>query len=357
VYPEVKETLSSVTTLRKAIILYLKLVIAGLPAAVKRCARCVRVDGSCAVICFDGLQLGYRIKFMIPFLRSSTPLSRIARASVYARFITEEALSKALGVVLSHSTAFKKNAITTITAMHGNVMAVFMLTGYVVIGGTVQKFSGSSLPKKGGKQERGWDPVDDGGVRLELIDFFRVVLVCRRAACSLEMDILGWPRDLLRHVPGPLIEAIKAAATDFSDNANEVSGGKPPDDAANEDIGAVGDGGDYDQGERDAVSLDDQEAADTGEMASDGGWASDGELSDSGMVNNFEASTDDDFGVGPAYEPPMGTRGKTMRRCFPTRNRLPSRRWMTLVAPAALRGSKNSCCRCASAFRARPHPP
>jgi len=306
VYPEAKETLGSVTTLRKAVILYLKLVIAGLPAAVTRCARCVRIDGSYAAICFDGLQLGYRLKFMIPFLRSSTPVSPIARASVYARVIKDEALSKALGGVLSHSTASKKNAITTITAMRGNVMAFVMLTGYVVIGGTVRTFSGNSLPKKGGKQERGWDPVDDGGVRLELIDFFRVVFVCRRAACALAMDILGGPRDLLRRVPGPLIEAVKAAATDFSDDANEVSGGKPPDDAANEDMGAVGDRDDDDQGERDELSLDDQEAADTGEAASDGSWASDGELSDSGMVNNFEASTDDDFGVGPAYEPPTG---------------------------------------------------
>ena len=116
-HPETKETLGSVPTLRKAIILYLNLFIAGPPAAVTRCATRVRDDGSDAVIFFDGLQLGYRLKFMIPFLRSCTPASPILRGSVYARNIKDEEISKDFGGVLSPSTSSKKNTITAMTAV------------------------------------------------------------------------------------------------------------------------------------------------------------------------------------------------------------------------------------------------
>lgn len=143
-------------------------------------------------------------------------------------------------------------------------------------------------------------------MRLELIDFLRVVFVCLRAACALAMDILGGPRDLLRRVPRPLIEAVKATATDFLDDANEISGGKPPDDDAKESMGALYQGDIENQDERDVISVDDQQGEDTGEAASDGGWASDGVLCDSGIVHNSEKYTDEYCGVGTAFAPPTG---------------------------------------------------
>lgn len=63
VLPDATTALGSVSTHLKAVVLYLSLVIAGSPSTVTRCRRCVCPDGSYAIICFDGLQLGYRLKF------------------------------------------------------------------------------------------------------------------------------------------------------------------------------------------------------------------------------------------------------------------------------------------------------
>ena len=304
VYPDAKDKLGSVTTLRKAIILYLSLVIAGVPAEVTRCSQCVRPDGSYAIICFDGLQLGYRLKFMVPFLRSSTKISPISRASVYGRVIKDEALSKALGGVLSATASEKKVTITTLTAMRGNVMAFILLTGYVEVDGNVNTFAGSTLPKKGRKQDRGWDPIEDGGVRTELIGFLRFFFVCRRAARALAMIILGGPVDLLRRVPRPLIAAVQASAADFSDDADQVSGG-----VSAVDTLEVGNEGAHHGGSpagRGAEVDDDGAASEGGSVVTDDSLASDGELSDNGAVNVLESCTDEDFRAGPGYVPPTG---------------------------------------------------
>jgi len=308
VYPDAQDKLGSVTTLRKAIILYLSLVIAGIPAEVTRCSKCVRLDGSYAIVCFDGLQLGYRLKFMVPFLRSSTKISPIARASVYARVIRDEALSKALGGVLSATTSEKKVTITTLTAMRGNIMAFILLNGYVEVDGFVKTFAGSTLPKKGRKQDRGWDPIEDGGVRTELIEFLRFFFVCRRAARALAMIILGGPLDLLRRVPRPLIAAVQAAAADFSDDAAQVSGGVTAFNTHEMGNEVIDEGAQHDRSSADggAEVDDDGAASEGGSVVTDASLASDGELSDSGAVNIPEGAADEDFRASAAYVPPTG---------------------------------------------------
>lgn len=189
VFPEATTALGSVSTLRKAIVLYLSLVIAGLPATMTRCERCMRPDGSYAIICFDGLQLGYRLKFMLPFLRSAVSVSPIARASVYAQVIKDGALAKALGGVMSAAVTTPRNNISTIAAMRGNVMAFIVLTGYVVADGVETTFAGSTLEKIPARKERGWDPVEDGGIKVELIEFIRSFFMCRRAARAVALPI------------------------------------------------------------------------------------------------------------------------------------------------------------------------
>lgn len=290
VYPDAKEALSSVSTLRKAIVLYLSLVIAGLPDAVTRCLRCMRHDGSYAVICFDGLQLGYRLKFMVPFSRPAISVSPIARASVYAHVIKDEALAKALGGVMRSTATASPNKITTLTAMRGTVMAFVILTDYVRVDGVVTTYSGSE-PKVGSRKERGWDPVADGGARVELIAFLRLFFMCRRAARAVAMDIIGAPVDLLRRVPRPLMDAVHATAADLSDDSAEVSGGGASDTAT-----------------KDGAATGSQEA-DAGwqavEAAEDGpvdDWASDGDGSNSGDPKTGFA---DGLEVGRPYQPPV----------------------------------------------------
>jgi len=57
--------------LRKALLLYLAFVIKGPPYDTVSCATCRRPDGSYAVVSFDGLQLGYRVKIKVAFFRAS----------------------------------------------------------------------------------------------------------------------------------------------------------------------------------------------------------------------------------------------------------------------------------------------
>lgn len=272
VFPDATTALGSVTTLRKAVILYLSLVIAGLPSAVTRCQRCVRPDGSYAIICFDGLQLGYRLKFMQPFLRSAVSVSPIARASVYANMIKDAALAKALGDVMSAADTSTGNTITTITAMRGSVMAFVVLTGYVVVDGVKNTFAGGTLHNMSSRKERRWDPVEDGGIKLELIEFIRLFFMCRRAARAVAMGIIGAPVDLRRRVPSALMGAVNATAADLSDDTADVAGGADFDDLAEDAEDDGGTDGDGAEAERRAA----EEERD--------GWASDGDGSDSGSA-------------------------------------------------------------------------
>lgn len=285
VYPDATEKLSSVSTLRKAIVLYLSLVIAGLPAAVTCCATCVRIDGSYAVICFDGLQLGYRLKFMVPFSRSSVSVSPIARASVYAHVIKDEGLSKALGAVMTVSAGSSRNIITTLSAMRGNVMAFVVLTGYVRIDGVEATMAGSTLSKSAArKPERGWDPIEDGGMRFELVDFLRTFFMCRRAARAVALDIIGSPVDLLRRAPKPLMDAVRATAADLSSDMPEIGAS-----GNDEDDFEAGNEGEDPEEEAGAESQED--------------WASDGDGSDSGGDVDAPHAHPRDVGPDHPYQP------------------------------------------------------
>lgn len=286
-FPDATEALGSVSTLRKAIVLYLSLVIAGLPAAVTRCERCMRSDGSYSIICFDGLQLGYRLKFMLPFVRTGVAVSPIARASVYAHVIKDEALAKALGGVMSSGISSSRNNITTITAMRGSVMAFVVLTGYVRVNSVQTTFAGSALTKNSGRKERGWDPVEDGGVKFELIAFLRRFFMCRRGARAVAMDIIGGPVDLRRRVPNALMAAVHATAADLSDDSAEVAGGV-----------------DLERMESEAVP--DQARGDGGaaDAEAHGGWASDGDDSDCGDTGAGQGALDEELGVIRPYQPP-----------------------------------------------------
>jgi len=54
--------LRSVGIFRKALTLYLSLVIKSLPLGGSTCAQCVSSSGVFDIVCFDGLRLGYNLK-------------------------------------------------------------------------------------------------------------------------------------------------------------------------------------------------------------------------------------------------------------------------------------------------------
>lgn len=102
-------------------LLYIYLVIVDLPLAVSTCAVCARADGSLRVICLDGLQMGFKLRFRTPFSRVSVKLRPIARASIIAHVISDKAVSRALGSVLTAGrvdhAAIRAASVKTVTAV------------------------------------------------------------------------------------------------------------------------------------------------------------------------------------------------------------------------------------------------
>jgi len=237
-YPQSNKRMRSVTTLRKALLLYLALVIKGLPYDTVSCATCQRPDGSYAVVFFDGLQLGYRVKYKVAFSRTSINIHAVPRASRVACLIADESVAKALGRVLSskrepQSVASSSKAITTVTAMRGHVMAVTLLLGNLAVDGVEQAISESCPHLDGRSKERGWDPIVDGGASMELVALLRGVFDVRRAARSLALTILDASYDLRRRVPAALmarinelvVEATPPAATGGPGSVAPIVGG------------------------------------------------------------------------------------------------------------------------------------
>lgn len=217
-HPPASKRLRSVTTLRKALLLYLALVIKGLPYDATSCATCRRPDGSYAIVSFDGLQLGYRVRFKVPFNRTDVKIQAIPRASLVPCMITDQAVSRALGRVLSAkrnvTSMASSKAITTVTAMRGHVMAVTLLLGNVTVDGEEKSFAGDTPHLEGGSSPRGWDPTVDGGASTELVAFMRGFFDLRTAARSLSLTIVSAPDDLRRRVPAALMQRINALVVD-----------------------------------------------------------------------------------------------------------------------------------------------
>ena len=174
-YPPTADRLRSVTTLRQALLLYLSLVLRDLPFDSMSCETCRLPDSSYAVVMFDGLQLGYRVKYKKPFHKTEVKIRAVARASLVPSLITDEAVSKAFGAVLSAKQDVVASAsskpITTAASIRGHVMAVEMLLGNVEVNGAEKSFARSKPHMIGGRSNRGWDAVVEGGVAPQLVAF------------------------------------------------------------------------------------------------------------------------------------------------------------------------------------------
>lgn len=209
--------LRSMTTVRKGLIRYLSLVIKGLPLDVSTCSKCVGEDGCLDIICFDGLQLGYKTKYKRPFKRYLVRTSAIPRASLHAHLVTDAALAKALGAVFNSSTATpigSSKTVTTVSGIRGYVMAVAALLGDVEIDGKVESFAGATTHGHTASYTgRGWCLSIDGGVRRELTVFLRRCFQCDELARSLSVQIVAANGDLRRRVPSLLMERIGAVLT------------------------------------------------------------------------------------------------------------------------------------------------
>lgn len=233
--------LRSVSVLRHAMMLYVELVLKGLPLSVSMCSRCQSADGSLSVVCFDGLQLGYQVKHKKPFVRVSARTRPIPRASSFAHLVRDGALAKALGTVLCLSSAgptINAKTVSTLAAMRGYVMAVSAVLGGVEVDGVTRTYS-SSAPDKGGTRQRGWCPAVDGGAHPAFLSFLRRVFDCDDAARSLALAVASGTADFRRRVPRPLMARInKLVVGGGAEDADaDVSGSmSPPEDVPLKDF-------------------------------------------------------------------------------------------------------------------------
>jgi len=65
--PHTLPNLRSLPLFRFAALLYIYLVLDDLPLAVSMCAVCRRPDVSLQYVCFDGLQVGFKVRYQTPF--------------------------------------------------------------------------------------------------------------------------------------------------------------------------------------------------------------------------------------------------------------------------------------------------
>ncbi|KAK1863460.1 hypothetical protein I4F81_006015 [Pyropia yezoensis] len=157
--------LRALRALRQGMMLYLELVVAGMPPAVLQCQCCVLSNGSFKVLCFDGLYVGIRAKHRRDMTRIKV------------------ALDIAAGAVASCSLADSKGKIEalrfkSIGAVKGAVYAIATLSPEVLfdLPGGAQDGGDEGDPES----EHGlpqFDPVKENKVHPALVDFIRTVLL------------------------------------------------------------------------------------------------------------------------------------------------------------------------------------
>lgn len=190
---------------RSTVLLSIYLVIQGLPGDVSTCAVCARADGSLRFICFDGLQLCFKLRYGSAFEHIAVKLKPIHRASIMAQTFSDAAVARSLGSVLSvasteHETARQK-AVQNLTAVRGHVISLSVLDGDVVVPGEENNLAGTTQHESGLSRARGWDPVVDGGVHPAVQVFTRELFQCRRASTKVALTLAGASETLRRKIP------------------------------------------------------------------------------------------------------------------------------------------------------------
>eukprot|EP00168_Porphyra_purpurea_P018862 TRINITY_DN7224_c0_g1_i1.p2 TRINITY_DN7224_c0_g1~~TRINITY_DN7224_c0_g1_i1.p2 ORF type:complete len:254 (-),score=62.02 TRINITY_DN7224_c0_g1_i1:825-1586(-) len=169
-------------------------------------------------ICFDGLQIGFMTKFKTPLKLISVKLPPIKRASIMVLMVSDTAVGRALGTILSTATAkqeaVRAASVQTMTAVRGHIMALAVLAGDVDVPAEVADFAGEHPVAHGRGGERGWDRTQDGGVHPALAAFFRELFRCGRAFRKIALTILSSPKERRNKVPTPQMDRVKQLIAD-----------------------------------------------------------------------------------------------------------------------------------------------
>lgn len=224
ILPRSQMPLRTLRGFRAVVLLYLELVVKGLPHALSTCRRCRRPDGSMRTICFDGLQLGFRVRFALGLLRAAVRLQAIPRASIMAHCVTNSAVAKALGSIMSVATTdhakVQASSVKNVTALRGMIMAFVVLEGPALVDGVERRFRGA-VAHVDGASGGGWDPEVDGGVNPALLRFLRLFFRPTRAKRKLALNIASACSSLRQRVPQALMARVMACIAEESGDGDE----------------------------------------------------------------------------------------------------------------------------------------
>lgn len=189
--------------LRQGLMLYMELVVAGMPACVLRCKMCVLPNGSYDVLRFLSLYQGIRAKHHRDMARIKVPLDIAARAVAACSFVHQNQVVLALSCSLWHAQAdskgkFEALRFKSIGAIKGAMYAIVTLfptalSAVDVPAADVNVAVGSVYGR--GEQDQ-FDPVTDNKLHPALVHFIRIVLLGKDAALILARAVVDSPRDI-----------------------------------------------------------------------------------------------------------------------------------------------------------------
>lgn len=235
-FPLAATDLRVLKVLRQGVMLYLELVVSGMPAAVLRCKECTLPDGSYKVLCFDGLYQGIRAKHRRDMERIKVPLDIASGAVASCSLVYENQVVLALSCGLRHAQAdgkgnFEGLRFKSIGAVKGAVyaiVAVYPSAMHDADGAAAH----SSDSMGSADQVNGpvlFDPVTDNKIHPALVHFIRTVLYGRDAATILARAVVDSPRDIRVKLPAAVLSSLTRLVASCSESERQDPAPQCPD--------------------------------------------------------------------------------------------------------------------------------
>lgn len=201
--------------LRQGMMLYLELVVGGMPRAALRCNICTLPDGSYKVLCFDGLYQGIRAKNRRDMVRIKVPLDIASGAVAACSLVYDNQTVLALSCDLRHAQAESTGKCEGL-----RFKSIGAVKGAEYANATLNPSArqrphavdaGSGAPEGSGGQDDGptvFDPIKDNKIHPALVRFIRAVLLGTDAALILARAVMDSPRDVRTRLPASVLASL-----------------------------------------------------------------------------------------------------------------------------------------------------
>lgn len=233
--PSAAADLRVLKVLRQGVMLYLELVVTGMPAAVLRCKMCTLLNGSYEVLCFDGLYQGIRAKHRRDMVRIRVPLDIASGAVAACSLVSDNHLVLALSCGLRHAHADSKGKFDglrfkSIGAVKGAVYAIATLDpGALSDVDSSSSEASDSVGSGEAEEQLLFDPVDDDKIHPALAKFIRTVLLGKDAALILARAVMDSPRDVRTKLPAAVLSSLRRLIAADADSARQDAPPQCPD--------------------------------------------------------------------------------------------------------------------------------